>query len=708
MLLQLGDQLIRNENIAISELVKNAYDADASKCVILCKNINNPATGSISILDDGVGMTLDTVVNVWLEPGADFKKRLLEEGDQAQFDFMLARPKRLPIGEKGVGRFGAHKIGSKVELITKAASSQKEVRIVIDWDNFEQNKYLDEAGITVVERTPELFTGDSHGTQILISGLKQKWTQKMYRDFVEDVVTLMSPFDSSDAFVPSVELELDDKEREEKWKSKEVSLEDIRRAALWEVHCRAEGSTITSFEMKFRPWEGVNVPARAISLEDLQNEKRDKLEIGKGDKSKTIDLSGKGVGVLDFHAYIFDLDTDILKFLPEVSPQLKAYLAKNGGVRVYRDNLRIYDYGETGNDWLDLNKERINDPSRSIGNRNILGAVSLDRRLSRGLIEKTNREGFLDNEASRAFTDAIKYLVKLAGTLRIKDKEDIKKVRSEGKKASEKKVVSAVEDLKESIVDGLDELEFDGKEAFVSSCLGQLDEIEQQYVRMNEVLLKSSNMGLSFGIVVHEVEKRLSRLKGSVELPDVDIENIRLQVENISDIVKSYAAIASTDIKKTSVKKAIDVALLNVEFRFGAHKITLVKQYENRSDVNAKFSLNSIVGVMINLFDNSLYWLNKYNIEKPSIFVSMKEYEEEVGIIIADNGKGFTLPFEDALKPFVTEKVIGGQGLGLHIADETMRLHSGSIVQRSSGEVEQLPEEFSKGAIIELIFKKEQ
>ncbi len=77
-------------------------------------------------------MTLDTVTNVWLEPGADFKKQFLEHGEQATFDFAFVRPKRLPIGEKGVGRFGAHKIGSKVELITR--SSEETGGVVIEWE----------------------------------------------------------------------------------------------------------------------------------------------------------------------------------------------------------------------------------------------------------------------------------------------------------------------------------------------------------------------------------------------------------------------------------------------------------------------------------------------------------------------------------------------------------------------------------------------
>jgi len=74
MLLQLGDQLIKNENIAIIELVKNSYDAGAKKCDLLLEDIDNKDLAKISIIDNGVGMTPKVITDVWLEPGADFKE----------------------------------------------------------------------------------------------------------------------------------------------------------------------------------------------------------------------------------------------------------------------------------------------------------------------------------------------------------------------------------------------------------------------------------------------------------------------------------------------------------------------------------------------------------------------------------------------------------------------------------------------------------
>ena len=69
LILQLGDKLIANEQIAISELIKNSYDADARNVTIEMNDIDNAEIGEIIILDDGKGMNLDILENVWMEPG---------------------------------------------------------------------------------------------------------------------------------------------------------------------------------------------------------------------------------------------------------------------------------------------------------------------------------------------------------------------------------------------------------------------------------------------------------------------------------------------------------------------------------------------------------------------------------------------------------------------------------------------------------------
>ena len=75
----LGEQLIRDPNIALFELVKNAYDADASTVEVQLHNPSDRDNGTIAVLDDGSGMTIDTVVNVWLQPGDGISRTAARE-----------------------------------------------------------------------------------------------------------------------------------------------------------------------------------------------------------------------------------------------------------------------------------------------------------------------------------------------------------------------------------------------------------------------------------------------------------------------------------------------------------------------------------------------------------------------------------------------------------------------------------------------------
>lgn len=161
MLVQLGDQLIKNESIALVELVKNAYDADASYVSITMNNIDQQANGEIIIKDDGWGMDLNTILNVWLEPGSDSKSNIIEENRRS--------PKgRLPIGEKGIGRFGVHKLGNEIEMVTKKVNG-KEYCVHINWELFTKTKYLNEIPIPVIEREQPIdFSPKESGTILRI------------------------------------------------------------------------------------------------------------------------------------------------------------------------------------------------------------------------------------------------------------------------------------------------------------------------------------------------------------------------------------------------------------------------------------------------------------------------------------------------------------------------------------------------------------
>ncbi len=155
-LLQLiGDQLIGSPRLAVFELVKNAYDADARKVVVTIEGLDTDSP-SISIGDDGEGMSLETIRDIWLVPAHDHREKQRRQLRRSKLN-------RLPLGEKGLGRFAVHKLGDVIELVTRAAG-QPECVVKIDWRKLIAKPFLADANVTVSTRKPEIFTGRHTGT----------------------------------------------------------------------------------------------------------------------------------------------------------------------------------------------------------------------------------------------------------------------------------------------------------------------------------------------------------------------------------------------------------------------------------------------------------------------------------------------------------------------------------------------------------------
>ena len=116
LMLELGEQLIKNESVAILELIKNGYDAFARNVQVVFNDLNELDKGIIIIQDDGIGMSKDTILNHWMEPATLNKKKIV---DNCKGPIEHNGIKRVPLGEKGIGRFGAHKLGNHIQIISR-------------------------------------------------------------------------------------------------------------------------------------------------------------------------------------------------------------------------------------------------------------------------------------------------------------------------------------------------------------------------------------------------------------------------------------------------------------------------------------------------------------------------------------------------------------------------------------------------------------
>ena len=148
----------------------------------------------------------------------------------------------------------------------------------------------------------------------------------------------------------------------------------------------------------------------------------------------------------------------------------------------------------------------------------------------------------------------------------------------------------------------------------------------------------------------------------------------------------------------------ISQALFNTELRLRYHKIKITTDV-SQSDFGVKCSRRLTISTLMNLIDNSIWWLdNRWGEleDKKRIYIgTSKEFSQGPAIVIADNGPGFIDPPEYLIEPFISRKP-DGMGLGLHLADQVMKAQGGQLAFPEPGEVS-LPEGFT-GAVVALIF----
>ena len=683
----LGDELIRDPNIAIFELVKNAYDADATYAMVFMFNIDDRGSGRIYVQDDGTGMDWKTLTGVWMEPGTDFRKRQRDRRDGRSQKFG-----RLPLGEKGVGRFAAGKLGDQVTLITKAAG-EPELVVEIDWEELMTHDYLSEALVSVLAREPVVFTGEKTGTRLDIASLRDDWTRGMIRNAHRAITAIRSPFGEAGDFKSELNL-IPDKGWLTGLLDPKTVIDQALFTATGHVSGSKDGTECMDYVYEFKPLRGMDrVSGRKVSEQGFQlpKRRRTRRQTGHEEFSPT-NLADHAIGEISFTLHIFDREPQILRLSAADRGGLRQFLDQNGGIRVYRDGMRVYNYGEPGDDWLELSGGRVNAPATRLSNNIVTGAFFLDLEHSGDLIEKTNREGFVENAAFRSFRDVVMLAVDQITHERNLDKTRIRNAYS----APNASLVEVVDELRQALQ----------RRGMLAEVSAYVDRLERQYLEMRDRLLTSAGAGLSLAIVIHEVEKGIEELSRAVER-DVPMERIRELTNHLSELVDGLTYL--TRRSGQSVEKAsrlVRQSLFNTEYRLRYHSIRVLNTFEEgRRDFDTRCTRRLLIATMMNLVDNSIYWLDQKGGPDPMVYIGPSwEFSEGPAIVLADNGPGFRDPPGFLVEPFISNKP-DGMGLGLHLADEVMKAHGGRLHFPEEGEID-LPQGLG-GAVVALVFKGE-
>lgn len=689
----LGDELIGSDRLAIFELVKNAYDADANEVVVRL-NLNTDKDSMITVSDDGEGMNLDVLKSVWLVPGDEHRQKQRLDKKRTPIH------NRLPLGEKGLGRFAVHKLGNRISMVTRSRNC-KEYLVEIDWNSLIEKSFLDKAPVKIIARRPEVFTKNRTGTRIEIRELRETdWTRGKVRRLYNQITSICSPFRESGSFNAVLKVP-----GHETWISDLPDISEILNRAIWKFSFKLDQKGKFDWCYEFRQVPGFNlVPRTAKKSGDLlklpsksEDDKKTKKVVA--DRSTT-----RGIGPVSGEFYVYDRDKEVIRRFTNVQ-LLTSYLDETGGVRVYRDGIRVYNYGEQGDDWLGLDLRRVNVPTRRISRNIILGAIHLSLEHSSGLVEKTNREGFVETDSCRQLRRIVLGALATLEGERLIDKERIRKLTGKPEDPSVDRIEKPLKELEHA----LDQRGM--KEEFKP----YLSRIKKNYQSMQEILLSAGMSGLNLAVVFHEVERGVRTLH-QVITEGTDTKEAARQTQELMRLLDGFSVLLRRDSKKLhKASRLISMARQNSALRLRHHHIALdCPLLDGKEEgFKSRFAFGLVLGALGNLIDNSLYWLrvrwhdtpSKKRLRQRKLYIGLsRDFEAGPAIVVADNGPGFQGDDpQNLVRPFFTRKP-DGMGLGLYYANLVMELNGGQLVFPQPGEIE-LPDGFD-GAVTALIFKE--
>lgn len=672
----LGDELISDEPVAVVELVKNAYDADAKNVSVTFETTDSGTPVRLVIKDDGSGMDLATVMSGWLEPGTVLKK----QNDRSPGG-------RLYQGAKGVGRFAAARLGDALILETRKKMDLV-VTVLLEWGRFDDDSYLDDVDITY-ETTDSSYQPE--GTTLTIEGLQNRkaWGEQDFQRLHDRLSRLISPFDEVKDFRI-----------------------DLQIPGHPELTGEVEPHGLTK-KPKYRLIGALSQDGVLGATLEVDGKKHKEYEVHQfGGKGESV-----GCGAFAFDIRAWDRDRPGLspymlaydKSLSEIRRILDAYC----GVSIYRDGFRVHPYGEVGDDWLALDNRSRQNPTSHFAKNQVIASIKTSRAGNPELKDRTTREGLVHNPA---FVQLVKWFELVLKVLeeeryRLRPREDAKpeyttslfeafdlsEVANEADKQLGKKhpVAKLVRDKDSEIRDGVRKLQDHFSRILLAAGLGQLidlviHEIGAPLGRINRELAYLEKLSIKQDLN----DEFGSKLKEGF----VSIKRWLEQIANFRQMLDPKTAGKRGRATSFSVSEEVVGNLNLFENLLGKQKIKIGFK-EPKTPLVVHMSRSSLGQVVANLLDNSIFWLTRHHGDGKggAINIQLSPLENGFKIRINDDGPGVLEHDRERIfeQSFSTKP--NGMGLGLYIARQVIEPY-GKLVYRDDCK---LP-----GACFEAVFER--
>lgn len=694
----IGSDLIGDSYSALIELVKNSYDADASKVDIVFEYglIDDQKAIIITVEDDGHGMDFATIINKWLVPATD---------DKLQRKVSPAKKRQLQ-GRKGIGRFAASILGQEMTLSSVDVKGQKSTA-VIDWRLFKSNDYLENVDLLV----ENVKTDEIPGTTLKMIAKNEKeddkisvWDRISINNLIQELRKLISPFSDFDndkfdinlSFINSPFPEFNDTEfKIETYPI--IKYYDYRISGTVDEN----GKAVLKFEDNLNP--------ESIQYEDIET----KYEI---------EGAGRYCGLITIDYRVFDREPEAIDNLINkglINPVNNKYMGKNEarnllnevyGVNIYKNSFRIRPYGNGGVDWLDLDKDRIQNPAQKISNNQLVGFISIQPEELSGLEEKSARDGLKENEFYLGLKELSKKALSELETRRFIIRK--KSNRSRGRTDSFQNTVNSLFSLNEvkSVIDTrLKNLKVTEETRIEINDILEKEEQKKQSLRQEiektiAIYQGQATLGKIVNFILHEGRKPIQFFNSETTVLERYIrhykvtkdEELLIDLSNSINGFKTNSKIISGLFKRINplakqnrgpkenfkVKKVIDDCFKifdtsldesNIEIEINCNQDLIIYGWEE-----------DLYTALTNLIENSIYWLELSKKNNKKIVIDVSESSNTLIIDFRDNGSGLShseIESEIIFEPGYSKK-LNGTGLGLAISGEAVERLNGKLSAR--------------------------
>ena len=372
----IGKELITDEFVAVFELVKNSFDANATKVEVIFENNYEEKKARIIIKDNGKGMNYDDLRNKWLFVAYSAKRTGKENDDYRD----KIKPQRIFAGAKGVGRFSCDRLGKQLNMISiKDEPNSKIENLIVHWEDFENADEKEFVNIKVTHNElQENSYNLKHGTVLEITGLRDNWNRKRILDLKRSLVKLINPNQENDSNNFQIEIIAKEESNIDNSPNKKGEKRDDWDIVNGYVH----NKIFETLEIKTSNIL-VQISSDGKFIETTLQDRGDLIYYLK-EKNPFGNLN-------NIHIYLFQLNRSAkVAFHKTMGMRSVEY----GSVFMYKNGFRVYPYGEEGEDLLLIDRRKQQGYNRFLGTRDLIGRIEINGE-QQELRETTSRDGGL-------------------------------------------------------------------------------------------------------------------------------------------------------------------------------------------------------------------------------------------------------------------------------------------------------------------------